>query len=215
MFDFRGRDNAIYPDWRLGAEAFDSAREGYFPLGARGAGRFVHCGKLLGSEYMERAGQGAAFAQFGATKLGVFTVVNAVGCVVDRSGSVVLGNRDSRSGIRLRPEKVLQMLGESAQSNPAGEKDKSAANTTLTLVITNREMTQDQLQRLAVETHTSMARAIQPFQTFRDGDILFAVTTGDDPTCDPEIAELRLHASELAWDAVLSCAAGKQDTSPE
>src|ERR1700756_5080110 len=36
-------------------------------------------------------------------------------------------------------------------------------------------------QRLAIETHASMARAIQPFHTSRDGDTLFAVTTA---TCD-------------------------------
>jgi L-aminopeptidase/D-esterase-like protein len=33
------------------------------------------------------------------------------------------------------------------------------------------------LQRLAVQVHTSMARAIQPFSTYNDGDTLFAVST--------------------------------------
>ena len=215
VFDFRGRDNAIYPDFTLGAAGLDSAREGWFPLGARGAGRFVHCGKLLGSDYMERAGQGAAFAQFGATKVGVFTVVNAVGCVMDRSGGVLLGNRDPHSGIRLSPDNVLRKLSKSKMSSSSGPWHQSETNTTLTLVITNREMSQDQLHRLAVETHASMARAIQPFQTVRDGDTLFAVTTGDDRTCDPELAELRLYAAELAWNAVLSCIVGGPDTSAE
>ena len=33
------------------------------------------------------------------------------------------------------------------------------------------------LQRLAVQVHTSIARAIQPFSTVEDGDTLFAVST--------------------------------------
>jgi len=155
---------------------------------------------------MERAGQGAAFGQFGTTKLAVFTVVNAVGCIMDRYGAVVLGNREPESGVRLNVHDSLRRMSEQKIKSPLpGQKEESAANTTLTLVVTNREMTQTQLQRLAVETHSAMAGAIQPFHTTRDGDTLFAVTTGENRTCDPEIDELCLHASETAWNAVLSC----------
>jgi 6-aminohexanoate-oligomer endohydrolase len=205
VYDFRGRENAVYPDWHLGATALESAREGRFPLGAHGAGRFVHCGKLLGEKYMERAGQGAACAQFGITKIAVFTVVNAVGCVVDRSGTVVLGNRDPESGTRLRLDESLRRMREDG-ATPALNTEESDGNTTLTLVVTNREMTQTQLQRLAVETHAGMARAIQPFHTSRDGDTLFAVTTGEHQATDPRIDELCLLAAEIAWTAVLNCA---------
>ena len=206
VYDFRGRHNAIYPDWALGATAFDSAWQGRFPLGAYGAGAFVHCGKLLGNDYMERAGQGGAFLQVGSTKIAVFTVVNAVGCLVDRSGAVVLGNRDSSSGIRLSPIQAIQRRhGWNCNSEESAGREDLAGNTTLTLVITNRKMTQSELQRLAVEVHTSMARPIQPFHTARDGDILFAVTTGDEDAASPQLATLSLYACELAWNAVLSC----------
>jgi L-aminopeptidase/D-esterase-like protein len=63
---------------------------------------------------------------------------------------------------------------------------------------------QSQLQRLAIETHSSMARAIQPFHTSRDGDTLFAVTTADCEATEPSLADLSVYASELAWDAVLN-----------
>jgi L-aminopeptidase/D-esterase-like protein len=48
-----------------------------------------------------------------------------------------------------------------------------------------------------------MARAIYPFHTNNDGDILFAATTNE--VENPNINELVLShiASELAWDAVL------------
>ena len=77
-------------------------------------------------------------------------------------------------------------------------------STTLTLVVTNRVLEQSQLQRLAIETHSSMARAIQPFHTSRDGDTLFAVTTATCEAHDPQVDELSVYASELAWDAVLN-----------
>jgi len=204
VFDFRGRSNSIHPDHSLGAAALDAAREGIFPLGPYGAGRFVHCGKLAGEEFMERAGQGAAFRQYGSTKLAVFTVVNAVGCIVDRSGAVVRGNRDA-SGVRLGLEEIRR-LGR-RNPTPSVEDQERGGNTTLTLVVTNRDMTQAELQALAVQTHTSMARAIQPFHTTRDGDTLFAVTTGDDRSAYPTLGDLYLEACDLAWTAVLNCAA--------
>jgi L-aminopeptidase/D-esterase-like protein len=50
-----------------------------------------------------------------------------------------------------------------------------------------------------------MARAIQPFHTIYDGDVFFTATTEE--INDPGLSEIALGvlASELAWDAVLSC----------
>jgi L-aminopeptidase/D-esterase-like protein len=49
-----------------------------------------------------------------------------------------------------------------------------------------------------------MARAIQPFHTEKDGDVLYAVTTGEIESPRLEFEELASYAAELAWDAVLS-----------
>lgn len=71
-------------------------------------------------------------------------------------------------------------------------------------MVTNQKLPHWALERLAVQGHGSMGRAIQPFATRQDGDVLYAVTTDevDNPTLSP--ARLGLVASELAWDAVLS-----------
>jgi L-aminopeptidase/D-esterase-like protein len=52
-----------------------------------------------------------------------------------------------------------------------------------------------------------MARAIQPFHTIHDGDVFFTATTSE--VENPDLSEIALGvlASELAWDAVLSCLA--------
>jgi L-aminopeptidase/D-esterase-like protein len=77
-------------------------------------------------------------------------------------------------------------------------------NTTLTVVVVNQRLTYAQLSRLAIQTHTSMARGIQPFHTEKDGDVLYAVTTGEVESAGLEFEELASYAAELAWDAVLS-----------
>ncbi len=204
VYDFRGRDNGIYPDKELGRAALRSAASGQFPLGARGAGRFVHAGKVFGHRYMERAGQGGAFHDLGQVKLAVFTVINSVGVLVDRDGRVVCGNRDAESGRRTRVGDDVRDGSASRKRRELLDSTTATGNTTLTLVATNQKMTQRELQRLAMQTHTSMARAIHPFHTEYDGDLLFAVTTGEVSDPELETMDLALWAAELAWDAVLA-----------
>jgi L-aminopeptidase/D-esterase-like protein len=201
VFDFKGRLNTIYPDRDLGLAALASAREGHFPLGPRGAGAFVHCGSFFGESFMERSGQGAAFLALESTRLAVFTIVNARGVIVDREGRVVAGNRDL-NGSRTSIAAALSSGRHSTKNIPFN--CSITDSTTLTLVLTNRVLNQNQLQRLAIETHSSMARAIQPFHTSRDGDTLFAATTASCEAADPHVDDLAVYASELAWDAVLN-----------
>lgn len=196
IFDYRRRDgNAIYPDKALGRAAVRAAREGWLPLGPRGAGCSASVGKGMGSEYGEPSGQGAAFRQIGAVKLLVCTVVNAVGAIVDRQGTVVRGNRDPRAGERRH---LADLLDADLAREPGG-------NTTLTVVITNLRLEPRPLRQLARHVHASMARAIQPFHALADGDVLWAATTHE--VAEAPLSEMALGAiaSELAWDAVLCC----------
>ena len=202
VYDFRRRSNAIYPDKNLGRAALEAARPGHFPLGARGAGRCVHVGKVFGPRYMESAGQGGAFRQAGSTKIAVFTVVNAVGAIVDRQGRVVRGNRVPESG--LRTSFAADLLDGTGQRKRQLDTGPPLENTTLTVLVVNRRMRHLELGRLAIQTHTSMARAIQPFHTEHDGDVLFAVSTGELEDSELPLNDLALHAGEVAWDAVLS-----------
>ena len=193
IFDWGPRDNAVYPDKTLGRAAYRAAREGVFPLGARGAGRSATVGKTFGYERGEASGQGAAFRQVGRTRVAVFTVVNAVGAVVDRDGQVVRGHLDRGSGTRTR---LLEGIDQGLATIAPG-------NTTLTVVVTNHALTRRPLQQLARQVHSSMSRAIQPFHALTDGDVLYAVTTAE---VEDELDAMTLSvvASEVAWDAVLA-----------
>jgi 6-aminohexanoate-oligomer endohydrolase len=194
IFDYGPRDTAVYPDKELGRAALRSAREGVFPLGARGAGRSATVGKTFGLERGEPSGQGGAFRQVGETKIAVFTVVNAVGAVVDREGRVVRGHLDRGSGARTA---LLEGVEEQLLQIAPG-------NTTLTVVVTNQALERRALQQLGRQVHASMSRALQPFHTIADGDILYAVTTSEvqNEALDPVM--LAVIASEAAWDAVLA-----------
>jgi len=200
IFDFGGRRlNEIYPDKRLALAALSALRPGVFPLGAQGAGRMVMQGGYFGC--LAHSGQGGAFRQIGPVKIAAFVVVNAYGAVTDRDGRLVSCHRAAGWGNLTKTSELLGRLPASLKSDwEAG----TTQNTTISLVVTNQKLFPWQLQRLAVQVHTSMSRGIQPFSTQLDGDALFAASTQeiDDKALDS--ATLGAIASEIMWDAILA-----------
>lgn len=204
------RFSSITPDDALGRMALKNARNNYFPLGAQGAGRFAMQGLLFSVDWESssadkyanwaHSGQGAAFRQIGETKVAVFTVVNAIGSIIDREGKIV------RCGRNTSPEDCpsMQQVMQSFPLFKEGNNQQGATeNTTISLIVTNQKLPLSALQRLAAQVHSSMARAIHPFATELDGDVLFAVTT-DEVEGELTHFDLNLLASELAWDAILN-----------
>lgn len=206
IYDFGPRRlNEIYPDKRLAQAAFRAARPGVFRMGAAGAGRMAKTGGVFGCN--AHGGQGGAFLQIGDLKIAAFTVVNAYGVVVDRKGALAACYRDPAwpkdIGVTGLMAGLPHSFGEgwSGQPLPGG-------NTTISLVVINQKMDRPQLARLAAQVHTSMARALQPFATIVDGDVLYAVSTaefdppeGKEPFNSMQIGTI---ASEVMWDAVLA-----------
>ncbi len=201
------RLNEIYPDKRLAQAAFRAARPGLFPLGARGAGRLAKSGSYFGCN--AHSGQGGAFRQIGELKIAAFTVVNALGVVTDRNGDIAACFRDPSWPKDLKAVDLVAGLPDSRKpgwNGPALSGDVKH-NTTISLVVTNQTLNPAELQRLAVQVHTSMARGIQPFATEFDGDVLYAVSTAEIPkTQSPAItsADLGIIASDVMWDAILA-----------
>ena len=196
--DWSNRKNTIYPDKALGRAALQAAQTGTFPLGRCGAGVSAHVGGWLSTPYVsEPAGQGGASLQNGSAKLLAFTVVNASGVILNRQGEAVRGGFNQKMGKRYRVDEVVNV-------KPICPTESS--NTTLTLIVTNVKMSETNLEQFAKQVHTSMARAIYPFHTHFDGDILYAVTTNDEDL--PEglyPAGWGWLAGEVAWEAVLNC----------
>jgi 6-aminohexanoate-oligomer endohydrolase len=179
IFDYGTRQNAIYPDKDLGRAAVRAMRPGRFPMGARGAGRSATASHGAGAEL---AGQGGAFRVSGPTKILAFVVVNAYGCIVDRSGKIVRGK----------------------PTGPVPGRVPRSANTTLSLVMTNQKLDRLQLQSIGRQVHASMARGIQPFHARWDGDVMYMVSTQE--VANPDLDEVTLgeRASDAMWDAILA-----------
>jgi L-aminopeptidase/D-esterase-like protein len=195
VFDFE-RPNGVYPDKALGAAALSAAVVGRCPTGPVGAGRNVRVGKGLAGLIGETGGQGAAIRTIGVAKILAVVVLNALGAIVDREGRVVRGHLEAGSGRRWALSDWIEAGG--VVTAPSG-------NTTLTFVATNQKIAPYALRQFARQVHASMGRAIQPFHTAFDGDVLFAVTTGEveEPRLS-DAAALGAVAAETCWDAVLN-----------
>jgi L-aminopeptidase/D-esterase-like protein len=212
IYDFGGRRfNEIYPDKRLAQTALRAARPGVFPLGAQGAGRMAMQGSYFGCD--AHSGQGGAFRQVGPTKIAAFVVVNAYGAVTDRAGRLVSCNRAKSWGNLETTSELLQHLPASQKADWDAEAARQedgpgTRNTTVSLVVTSQKLGYAALQRLAIQVHTSLARAIQPFSTELDGDTLYVASTQE--TDDKELSALSglttlaAEAAETMWDAVLA-----------
>jgi L-aminopeptidase/D-esterase-like protein len=179
IFDYGQRGNAIYPDKDLGRAAVRAMRPGWFPLGARGAGRSATASHGAGAEL---AGQGGAYRESGPTKVLAFVVVNAYGCIVDRAGKVVRGK----------------------PTGPVPGRVPRSTNTTLSLVVTNQKLDRLQLQSIGRQVHTSMARGIQPVHARWDGDVNYMVSTQEVANAELDEVTLGDLASDAMWDAILT-----------
>ncbi|QKM64394.1 peptidase S58 DmpA [Polynucleobacter tropicus] len=202
------RLNEVVPDKKLAQAAYRNAKEGIFRVGSAGAGRSAKSGGLFGLNGY--SGQGGAFYEKGNLKIAAFAVVNPLGAVVDRDGNIQTGYSHSSWPPNLKIADLLRIT-----KNAWGTKDnevRQTQNTTISLIIVNQKLPNADLQRLATQVHTSMSRALQPFATQWDGDVLFAVSTDevDLPTAKVErektMALLPVIASEVMWDALLSAA---------
>lgn len=202
IYDFVARrDRTVYPDAALGRRAARAARTGVVPVGRVGAGANATYGKIDGTTYRE-GGQGAAFGVHRGHRILAVTVLNAVGHVFDRSGRTV----GDPGHVHTAGEYWRRYLDEQPPDPPGG-------NTTLTAIVTDAPAHEWELYELGKQVHASLARAIQPFQTESDGDVLFvASTAAADPAAAPprdpgtRLTGLGIAASELAWDAVLVAA---------
>jgi L-aminopeptidase/D-esterase-like protein len=208
IYDFGGRRlNEIYPDKRLAQAALRAVRPGVFPLGAQGAGRMAMQGSFFGCN--AHSGQGGAFRQVGAVKIAAFTVVNAYGAVTDRAGRLVACNKPKSWDNLTTTSELLRNLPQSLKADwdaaaVASPDAGGTKNTTISLIVTNQKLDYASLQRLAVQVHTSMARAIQPFSTENDGDALYAASTQEIDSSELNPVTLTTVASETMWDAVLA-----------
>jgi L-aminopeptidase/D-esterase-like protein len=165
----------IWPTAECGYRAAQSARTGRVAEGNVGAGAGATVGKSGGGAGPMKGGLGtssiAVPAGSGRLVVGAIVAVNAVGDVVDpNTGAVIAGVRAEGGGFA-DARKLLR----SGEAPPP----KVGQNTTIGVVATNATLTKAQATKVAQMAQDGLARAIYPAHTMADGDVVFALATGE------------------------------------
>ncbi|MEO6295212.1 MAG: P1 family peptidase [Candidatus Limnocylindria bacterium] len=177
LFDLGVGDPQAFPGADAGYAATLAAESNEGELEGRvGAGTGATVAKLGGLAGALPGGVGSAARRLpdGAV-IGALVVNNALGDVHARDG---------------RP---LAVAAATVVAPPA------VGNTTLVVIATDAPMDRAQCRKLAEAGHDALARGIRPAHTMFDGDVVFALSTGDGSRAT---AELLFAMCEAAIDAI-------------
>lgn len=172
VFDLGFNTAAFLPNAESGYQACVAAESfaGEIEQGNVGAGAGVLVGKWAGFAFMMKGGFGVSSLRVGDVVVAAAAVVNAVGDVVADDGSVLAGARD--------PEGGWQVAGNPLRYVEAPVLPPAGTNTTLLIVVTNARLSRSALARLTHHAHNGLAIAVRPSHTRHDGDVAFALATG-------------------------------------
>lgn len=178
VFDLGFNNVPFLPNAESGYQACVAAEAfaGEIAQGNVGAGAGVLVGKWAGFPHMMKGGFGVASLRRDGVVVAAAAVVNAVGDVVNEDGSVLAGARDSQGGWQaaVNPLRYVDI----SLLPPAG------TNTTLIVVATNAHLSRSGLARLSHHAHNGLAIAVRPSHTRHDGDVAFALATGQVATAE-------------------------------
>ncbi len=175
LFDLLVGRADVRPDAAAGYAACEAANAGPIAQGNVGAGTGATVGKMLGFELAMKGGIGFASHTVGATVIAALVVVNAAGNIVDpATGQIIAGARNPNGTGFVDTTQVLEQRLLHAM-NPWGGR----SNTTLAVVLTNVALSKVGCTKVAQMAHDGFARAIHPVHTAVDGDIVFALSHGE------------------------------------
>lgn len=184
----------------LGRAALDAVGPD-FTLGSAGAGYGATTARLKGG-----LGSASSIMASGIT-VGALVAVNPVGCVT-------MGQGPEFWAAPFEYEREFGGLGiGQASAQPLTKLSRMA--TTLAIVATDAALDQSQLTRMAVAAHDGIARAIVPSHTLFDGDIVFAVSSGNcSVTNDRELLDIS-HAAAVSLSRAIARAVYLAEPMPD
>lgn len=183
----------VRPTREMGEAAAAAANDGPVREGAIGAGTGATVGKILGMKHAMKSGIGTFTVRMGTVIVSALAAVNAVGDVIDpKTGVIVAGARKS-------PESME--FANSAEVFKRGvEGPIKTTNTTLVTVATNARLSKVQATKVARLAHNGMARTINPVNTMGDGDLVIAMSTGNEQA---SVDAVGIAAAEAVSEAIL------------
>jgi L-aminopeptidase/D-esterase-like protein len=198
LYDLGIGKPGVRPTREMGEAAAAAATADAVKEGAVGAGTGATVGKLFGMSRAMKSGLGSATVALSGPYTGVqvaaLAVVNAFGDVVDpETGKIVAGARRAPDSMEFADTSLELMRGRGA-SFGKGE------NTTLVVVATNARLTRVEARKLAQQAQLGMARAIRPVNTMLDGDLVVALSLGNQ---EADINALGVAAAEAVAQSIL------------
>ncbi len=193
IYDLGVGEAAVRPDPEMAYQACLAATHDNCLEGTIGAGTGATVGKILGQANSMKGGIGTGSITLeNGIIIGVLTVVNALGDVISpQTGAIIAGART------LDGKSFLNTLAFLKQFNPH---TFSQTNTTLAVVATNADFNKDEITQVARMAHDGLARAINPAHTLYDGDIVFALSTGEKPG---NLIQIGAIAAELVQESII------------
>jgi L-aminopeptidase/D-esterase-like protein len=172
LFDLAVGRADVRPGPEMGYQACLAAGDGPVEEGAVGAGAGATVGRLLAAGAM-RGGIGTAALDLpGGVVVGALAAVNAFGDVRDEhTGAIIAGAREP-DGAFVDTARMLLEREEELEFHALQN------HTTLVVVATNAVLTKAEANRLAQLAQDGVARVVSPAHTMFDGDIIFALSTG-------------------------------------
>ncbi len=183
LFDLNLGDKRVRPDAEMGYQACLAAGRKPPAEGNAGAGTGASVGKLFGTALAMKSGLGTASTRIPGLVVGALAAVNAFGDVVDpQTGQIIAGLRSGKVGPFRVGQKgkfadTAEMMKKHAGRGILGFATRP--NTVIGVVATNAHLTKAEATKVAQMAQDGVARTIRPAHTMLDGDVVFALSTGN------------------------------------
>ncbi len=162
--------------------------------GSVGVGTGATVGKIFDSTRSMKGGLGTcSIAMPDGLRIAALVVVNAFGDIIDNvTGKIIAGVRKS--------EESLEFAGTVKQIKEGVVKKQFAiTNTTLGVVATNARFNKKEITKVAQMAQGGLIKTISPVHTTFDGDLVFALATGE---CETDINKAGVLAEFVLAEAI-------------
>ncbi|WP_273234887.1 P1 family peptidase [Ileibacterium valens] len=199
LFDLGCGSSLAYPTREMGYQACLDSENNHVKSGNYGAGTGASVGKALGFDKAMKTGQGTCAFEIDNLQVGAIVAVNACGDVFEpNSTNRLAGIYDPATNSEINTEEAILALASSAINS-------TSENTTIACIITNADLDQAQMTKLAGMAQDALARTIRPVHTPNDGDTVFTMTSNQVKAPLDVVALMAIRALENAIiDAVVS-----------
>lgn len=190
LFDLGLGNSKAYPDKAMGYAAALASEKDEPACGNVGAGTGASVGKALGMECAMKTGLGSCAFEIGPLQVGAIAAVNAAGDVYfPNSQERIAGIYDAKTKSPVSTEDAVLLMA-------AQMLEKT--NTTIGCIITNADLDQAQMTKLAGMAQNALARTIRPVHTPSDGDTVFTMTSNVVPADLTLVSVMAVKALEQA-----------------